>query len=68
MPAKGGEDVDKDICVGYIQLDWPGDLAAGEVDCEECGRPCEPGGVWPAVMGDLSLRGPLCNLCAEASD
>ena len=60
--------MDKDICLGYIQLDRPGDLAAGEVDCEECGQPCEPCGVWLAVMGDLSLRGPLCNLCAEAGD
>jgi len=60
--------MDPAICLGYIHLDRLGDLTACEVDCEECGQPCEPGGVWLAVMGDLSLRGPLCNLCAATTD
>jgi hypothetical protein len=67
MPKEGSCGLDPALCLGYIQLDRLGDLAAREVECTECGQPCEPGGVWLAVMGDLTLRGPLCNLCAETT-
>jgi hypothetical protein len=56
---------DAELCLGYFCLERPGDLAYSEVDCLECGQPCETG-IWFAIMGDGTLVGPLCELCATS--
>ena len=55
------------LCLGYIEVDRPGDLQAETDDCVECGQPLP----WPyfiAVMEGGSVHGPLCGTCAVTEE
>ena len=46
------------LCLGYIQVQRPGDTA----ECIECGA---PNAEWVAVM-ETGAYGPLCSFCADS--
>jgi len=58
-------DYDPSLCLGYLRLDRFGDLGP-EAECPECGQPFGDGGIWLAVMGDLTLSAAVCGVCATS--
>ena len=56
------------LVLGYVKLDRSGDVAPEETICRTCGQMCEDG-IWlqvGAIVNQITLHGPLCELCASS--
>jgi hypothetical protein len=51
-------------CLGYVELDRPGDCRPG-TPCVDCGQRIW-GSMWVALTNNAGIRGPLCDVCAKS--
>ena len=58
---------DPQVCLGWIQLDRPGDVPNPGDVCPECGYDLSANPpLFVALMADGSVYGPVCNVCATS--
>lgn len=53
------------VKAGYIKLDRLGEI---EPVCRECDQPLYDAGAYMIAMSDGTLRGPVCDSCANGED